>query len=1137
MIYLQPKPYSLRFYLIAIVVAVCALFCALRLNAQPKNSKPLFSQMSQKATGIHFLNKIEEDDSLNVFRYEYLYNGAGVGIGDFNNDGWNDIFFSGNTSANKLFINQQGFQFNDVSVAAAIRGNGTWSTGVSLADVNGDGLLDIYVCHSGSYKVPEQLSNELFINQGSKNNIPVFKEMAKAYGLDAPGTQSTQAAFFDYDRDGDLDMFLLNHSNHSYNPFLNTKKIRSIPNPNFGNRLFRCDRTADSGIVYKDVTLEAGITNNALNFGLSVTVSDINKDGWPDIYTTSDYTERDCLYMNNHDGTFTDGLEKSLTHISKYSMGADIADYNNDGRPDIYTLDMLPEDNRRQKLLKGPDEYEQYHLLIDSGYYHQQMRNMLQLNMGIDDNGMSRFSEIGQLAGISNTDWSWAGLFADFDNDGWKDLVVTNGYLRDYTDMDFLKYTAADAQKEALKNGNLNYKTYDLVKKMPSIKLSNYIFRNNHDLTFSDVTKAWGLQKPTVSNAAAYADLDNDGDLDLVVCNNNEPPIIYRNNQTDLYPAHYLKVRFEGKGLNTKAYGAKASLLTDDGLTQYQELYPVRGYQSTNAPELFFGVPRNKKIKSISITWPRGLTNVINEVTPNEVLIVREPGTESILSVTSPAKQRLFKDVTNVAGIDFIHRENEFVDFKAEVLLPYQLSREGPALAKGDVDKDGREDVFVGGAIGQSAALYLQTSDGKFELLQSQPWVADSACEDVNAIFFDVDNDDDMDLYVVSGGNEYDDGSPEYADRLYLNDGRGNFQKVNSALPNMPSSKKAVAAGDFDNDGDRDLFVGGRGVPGSFPIASRSYILRNDSEKGKINFTDVTKDVAPDVSEPGMVTVAEWVDLDNDKFPELMIAGDWMSVVLFKNDKGKLRDVSKQAGLTNLHGMWSALTAADVDSDGDTDFVIGNCGLNNQFKASVTEPMTLYAEDFDSNGTIDPLICYFIQGKSYPMASRDELLDQIVPLRKKFIKYRDYADATITDIFPAEKIKSANTYQCTELASGILYNEGGLRFSFTPLPLPAQFSRIYGIEVNDLDRDGAKDILVSGNFFPYRVQLGHADASLGLFLKGSGNTSFVGIDASESGCYVGGDVRGMLSLKDGSNNNWLIFGKNDAAVQVLKIER
>lgn len=1119
------------------LLLVCSLSIPVgKTAAQQKTVRPLFTLMTQKQTGVHFLNQIEEDDSLNVFSYEYLYNGAGVGIADFNSDGWNDLFFSGNTSPNKLFINQKGFQFSDVTSAAKVGGNGTWSTGVSIVDINADGLPDIYVCHSGRYDDPKKLSNELFVNQGAKTGTPVFREVAKDYGLDLPGTQSTQAAFFDFDLDGDLDMFLLNHSNHSYNPFLNTKKIRSVPHLNFGNRLFRCDRTAGNSVMYKDVTQSAGITNNALNFGLSVTVSDINGDGWPDIYTTSDYTERDCLYINNRNGTFTDALEKSIAHISKYSMGADIADYNNDGRPDIYTLDMLPEDNRRQKMLKGPDEYDQYHLLIDSGYYHQQMRNMLQLNMGIDDNGISRFSEIGQLAGISNTDWSWAGLFADFDNDGWKDLFVTNGYLRDYTDMDFLKYTAADAQKEALKNGNLNYKTYDLVKKMPSNKLDNYIFRNNHDLTFSDVTASWGLKKPGVSNAAAYADLDNDGDLDLVICNNNEPATIYRNNQTDISGASYLKIRCKGKGMNSLGYGVRTSLQTDDGLTQYQELYPVRGYQSSNSPEFLYGIPAGKKIQSVAVTWPGGKTTVLKDIPSNQEILLSEPDSANKISNPVSTRARLFKDVTASTGIDFVHRENEFVDFKAEVLLPYQLSREGPALAKADVNNDGHEDVFLGGAIGQAGVLYLQKGDGKFEVSSSQPWVADSTCEDVNALFFDADGDADLDLYVVSGGNEYDEGSPEYADRIYLNDGKGTFQRIKDGLPAMTSSKQAIAAGDFDNDGDQDLFIGGRSMPGSFPLASRSYILRNDSKKEAILFTDVTNEIAPGLISPGMTKVAEWQDLDKDHFPELVVAGDWMGILLFKNEKGKLKNITQQSGLSGLDGMWSALTSADIDNDGDTDFVVGNCGLNNQFKASVKEPMTIYATDFDDNGTIDPILCYYIQGKSFPMASRDELLDQIVALRKKFVKYKDYADATINDIFPQQKLKSATTFQCTELASGILVNNGNFNFQFKPLPIEAQFSRMNGIEVSDYDGDGINDILISGNFFPYRVQLGYADASLGLLMKGSKDASFTPLSAAQSGCYVGGDVRGMVSVKDKSNNKWMLFAKNDAAVQVLKIQ-
>lgn len=1119
------------------------------LHAQQSPPATLFSLLDEKKTGIFFLNQIREDDSLNVMRYEYLYNGAGVGIGDFNNDGLNDIFFSGNTGPDKLFLNKGDFKFQDVTKQARITGNGTWSTGVSIADVNGDGLLDIYVCHSGKYDDPAKLSNELFINQGIVNGMPVFKDMAKEYGLDAPGTQSTQAVFFDYDKDGDLDMFLLNHSNHTYNPFLNTRKIRSTPDFNFGNRLFRQDKDVNGKIHFTDVTLSAGIINNPLNFGLSVTVSDVNKDGWPDLYTTSDYTEKDCFYINNRDGTFTESLEKSFTHISKYSMGSDIADYNNDGRPDILTLDMLPEDNHRQKLLKGPDEYDQYHLLLDSGYYHQQMRNMLHLNQGTDDKGNLRFSEIGQLAGISNTDWSWAGLFADFDNDGWKDLFISNGYLRDFTDLDFLKYKVPDAKMEAARQGNQNFKTYDLVRQMPSNKLSSYIFHNNKDLSFSNVTADWGVNKPSISNAAAYGDLDNDGDLDLVICGNNEPARVYRNNESVSKKNHYVTIRLTGRGMNTRALGAKATLTTTDGVSQYQELYPVRGYQSSMAPELFFGFPKEQSVRQIKIIWPDDKVTVLNDPAADRIINLAEDDSTGISIVgasaaSSPAtgKTRLFTDITGTSGLSFRHRENDFVDFKEEPLLPYQLSRQGPALAKADVNGDGLEDVFIGGAIGQPGQLYLQTKDGKFKLAPSQPWTADADHEQVNALFFDADNDGDMDLYVVSGGNEYTDQSPLFQDQLYINDGRGNFTKAEGALPPMLSSKFAIAAGDFDHDGDLDLFVGGRGLSGSFPLPSKSYILRNDSKKGVIHFTDVTDEVCKDLRLPGMVTSALWVDLQKDHYPELLIAGDWMPVRLFHNDKGQLSDISAKSGLAHLSGMWTSITAADLNGDGNIDFILGNCGYNNQFKASIAEPMTLYAADFDDNGTIDPIICYYIKGKSYPMASRDELLDQIVPLRKRFVKYTDYADATIQDIFPAEKIAAAKKFTCEQLASGILYNQGNGQFSFTPLPLAAQFSKVFAAVADDFDGDGIKDILLSGNFFPYRTQLGRCDASLGVLLKGeaplNGNgQQFKAVDPAESGCYIGGDVRGMVEIKNGSGEKMLIIAKNDDAIQVLKTNK
>ncbi|MEO5683825.1 MAG: VCBS repeat-containing protein [Chitinophagaceae bacterium] len=1104
-------------------------------TAQKQQAGKLFTLLNEKQTGVSFLNMIKEDDALNVLQYEYLYNGAGLGVGDFNNDGLPDIFFSGNTTANKLFLNKGNLQFKDITSQAGVAGNNTWSTGVSVADVNGDGLPDIYVCHSGKYADPEKLSNELFINQGLKDGLPGFKNMAHEYGLDAPGTQSTQAAFFDYDGDGDLDMFLLNHSNHTYNPFLNTRKVRSTPDFSFGNRLFRNDRAANNNMHFTDVTLQAGIINNALNFGLSVTVSDVNKDGWPDIYTTSDYTERDCFYVNNHDGTFTESLSKSFAHISKYAMGADIADYNNDGRPDVFTLDMLPGDNHRQKLLKGPDEYDQYHLLLDSGYYHQQMRNMLQLNQGADEKGDMRFSEIGQLAGVSNTDWSWSGLFADFDNDGWKDLFISNGYLRDFTDLDFLKYKMADAKGAAVKKGNFDYQTYELVSKMPSNKLSNYIFQNNHQLGFTNKSADWGLTNPAVSNAAAYADLDNDGDLDLIVCNNNEPAMIYRNNQNELLHNHYIKLRLQGAGLNTKAYGAKVIVTAADGSVQYQELYPVRGYQSTTTQELLFGFPAQQAIRQLVITWPGGKETILQNVAADQAITVKQE--EALKPVPAPlGASRLFSDITATAGLFFIHKENDFVDFKDEVLLPYQLSKQGPAIAKADVNGDGLEDVFMGGAIEQAGVLFLQTNNNQWVPASQQPWMVDSASEEVNAVFFDADKDGDMDLYVVSGGNEYGDQSPEYADQLYVNDGKGNFTKATNALPAMLSSKQAIAVGDFDNDGDADLFVGGRAVPGAFPLPARSYLLRNDSKNGTIVFTDVTASLAPLLQKPGMVTAAAWTDTENDHYPELLICGDWMPLMLFQNNKGKLEDISQKAGLSNTGGMWSAVTASDADGDGDIDFILGNCGLNNQFKASGKEPMSMYVADFDDNGTIDPVVCYYIQGKSYPMASRDELLDQVVSLKKKFVTYADYADATINDIFPKEKLAQAQVLHCEELSSGVLYNQGNNKFTFTALPLAAQFSKINSILTDDFNKDGIPDIFIAGNYFPYRIQLGKCDASFGLLLEGKGHGTYEPADPAKTGCYADGDVRGVVEVKNKAGEHLLIISKNDAAVQVLKVE-
>lgn len=1112
-----------------LTVTVCAR------PAVAQSPSPLFTLLKPQSTDLKFTNTIRENDSLHVLIYEYLYNGHGIGIADFNNDGLQDVFISGNEVSHKLFLNKGDFRFEDVTRHAGVKGNGTWGTGVSIADVNADGLPDIYVCHSGKFP-GAKLVNELFINHGLVKGVPQFREEAKVYGLDAPGSQSTQAAFFDYDRDGDLDMFLLNHSLHTHNAFLNTRKLRATPDMRYGNRLFRNDMqlAANGTPVFTDVTQTSGIINNPINYGLSVNVSDINQDGWPDLYTTSDYTEQDCYYVNNGDGTFTQSIKKSFHHTSKFSMGADIADFNNDALPDVFTLDMLPEDNHRQKLLKGPDQYDQYHLLIDSGFYRQHMRNMLHLNRGVDPEGNVRFSEIGQLAGVSNTDWSWAGLLADFDNDGWKDLLVTNGYLRDFTDLDFLKYTFADAQYKAATEGRSDFKTYALVQKMPSNKLGNYVFRNNGDLTFTNKTESWGLDVPSISNAAAYTDFDNDGDLDLLIGNNNEPVMLWRNNSAS--DGKWVQLKLEGDGANTSAFGACVWLYSD-GKIQYLEQYPVRGFQSSVSPVLHFGL-QSAKVDSLKIQWPSGRTTVLSNVPAGRLIALRE---QDHVVTHAPSKEPegeglLFSVAPDDQGIPFKHSENDFIDFKVEVLMPYQLSRMGPALAKADVNGDGNEDVFVGGALGQPGALFLHRSDGKFESSPVTALTNDAAHEDVNALFFDADQDGDADLYVVSGGNEYEDHSLEYQDRLYLNDGKGEFTKAINALPPMGSSKQAVAAGDFDRDGDLDLFVGGRGKAGSFPLPSRSYVLRNDSEKGQVKFTDITASIASGLEFPGMVTTADWCDVDADGFPELIIAGDWMPVMLFRNENGALKDISKDAGLLNTAGQWGALTTSDIDGDGDIDILAGNAGSNTQYKPSADEPMTMHVGDFDNNGNIDPIVSYFIQGKSYPMASRDELLDHLRMLRNKFIRYADYADATIETVFTKEQLSQARVLQCNEARTMIFLNNGDLTFTPKALPLEAQFSKTSSIIIDDFDRDEKKDLLLLGNFYPYRPQLGESDASFGLYLKGDGHGTFIPIAPHACGLFADGDVRSAVIVKSASGKRRLVVGRNDDEVQVVVIK-
>ena len=1093
-------------------------FVLFLLQRCEKKDTPLFTRLAPINSGIDFENTIVETPEINILTYEYTYNGGGVAAGDFNNDGLCDLFFTGNTVSNRLYLNQGGLRFKDITVTAMVGGRKKWKTGVTLADVNSDGWLDIYVCYSGPDS-SQSLSNELYINNKSEGE-PTFTEQAGLYGLDAPGTFSTQASFFDYDRDGDLDMFLINHGNHFYSPFINTNKLRNTRHPNFGNRLYRNDSLPssvsagkESQPYFTEVSQAAGIHGGGINFSLGVSVSDVNEDGWPDIYVSNDYEEQDYLYLNNKNGTFTDCTKASFGHLSRNGMGTDIADYNNDGRPDLIEVDMWPEDNFRQKLLKGPDDYNRYRLMIDSGFHHQQMRNTLQLNRGVDQAGIPIFSEIGQLAGVSATDWSWAPLFADFDNDGNKDLFVTNGYLRDFTSMDFLKYTVEEEKKAAIGRGEV-LSLFKLISKMSSTKTSDYIFKNNGDVTFSNVTKEWGIFLPNLSFGAAYADLDNDGDLEIITNNTNETATVWNNHASEKKLGNHIKVKLKDMPHNPFGIGAKV-FLESEGRSQLQEIYLSRGFQSSVEPIAHFGLGNVNPTK-IKVVWPDGKQSEIETGLNYNLVEVSYRSATSAKPDLSVRPVTFLQDVTKESGIDFIHHENSFVDFDREPLLPYQLSRHGPALAVGDVDADGRDDFFVGGAAGQKSVLYIGQGDGKFKRGVSQPWEIDFAKEDVGATFFDVEGDGDLDLFVVSGGNEFENGSSDLDDRLYINLGNRKFVKaLANATPPDHINGSCVAAADFDRDGDIDLFVGGRNRNSNFPLSAPSAILRNESSKANnlIKLELATKEVNPALREVGMVTDAIWTDFNNDQWPDLLIVGEWMSIRLFENRKGKLVEVI-DGSLQAAKGLWNRVVGSDLDDDGDLDYVIGNAGTNLPFRASLEDPLVMYYGDFNNDGRIDPIICQSIDGKHYPIASRDELLQQMSSLKKKYQSYASYANATIEDVIGKEMVQEASRVEVNMLESIVLENIGKGKFKTHLLPLSAQFSSARGFIVKDFNKDGRKDILLSGNFYPYKTQIGASDAGIGTCLLGVDKMEYKAIEIEI--CEANKDVRNMILLREGT---------------------
>ncbi|RRB04710.1 VCBS repeat-containing protein [Larkinella rosea] len=1092
----------------------------------PDNAPPLFTSLTPEQTGVTFANNLTEGLNTNVLMYEYFYNGGGVAVGDLNNDGLEDIYFSGNMVPNQLYLNKGNLKFQDVTATAGVAGReGPWRTGVSMADVNGDGRLDLFVSYSGSLP-PQKRIPQLFINDGpDAQGVPHFSEQTAKWGLDKPG-QTTQGTFFDYDHDGDLDLFLLNH-NPQLLPILDpdaTANLMKQDNPEIGVRLLR-----NVGNRFEDITQKAGLSSSVLSYGLGLGVSDLNGDGWPDLYISNDYNVPDFLYLNNKNGTFTDQLQSSMGHVSHFSMGNDVADVNNDSRPDIMTLDMLPEDNRRQKLLMSPDNYEKYDLSVNSGFYHQHMRNMLHINegFGASNSGNSRpaaqrttplFSEIGQMAGISNTDWSWAPLLADFDNDGWKDLYVTNGFVRDFTNLDFMKY-----KNDYLQNNQNNIKRQnilELVYKIPASDVSNYAFKNNGDLTFSDVSRAWGMNQPSNSNGAVYADLDNDGDLDLVINNLNKPAFIYRNEADSRLKNHYLRVKLQGTGANGFGLGTKVTLY-QKGKQQFLEQMPSRGYQSSVSTILHFGLGKDTGIDSLRVVWPTGKQQILIHPKADQLLVVSEKNAKTALR-PAPAASPLFTEIKSPVAYQPL--KNKLNDFKRQPLLVNPLSFAGPCLVKADVNGDGREDVFVGGGSGQAGAVYLQQANGQF-LPKAQPTLeADKASEDADAVFFDANGDGSPDLYVVSGG--YADFLPDDSrlqDRLYLNDGKGNFAKAAGALPVMHTSKSCVRVADVNGDGKPDLFVGGRVIPGRYPETPPSFLLIND---GKAHFTDQTANLAPQLQRIGMVTDAAWTDLNGDKKPELVLVGDWMPVTVFGNSDGKWTDQTKTYFEKEYRGWWNKVLVDDLNGDGKPDLVIGNQGLNTQCKASDKEPAELFYKDFDDNGSVDPIMCFYIQGKSYPYVTRDELLDQMSIMRPRFPDYSSYADATMKTIFSEDELKDVNRLEANHLRTTYFESRTQGKWQEKPLPVEVQVSPVFALTSLDYDHDGHKDLLVGGNIERARLRFGKYDANYGVLLKGNGKGQFTYVPQPQSGFQLKGDVRSFLPV-----GNTVFVGINQQGIK------
>ncbi len=1098
---------SLRIKFLVPLSIIC-LILLVSCTSVIDSSEKQFKAISKEDTGIRFQNTLTENDSLNYFSYSYLYMGGGVAAGDINNDGLTDLFFTGNMVSNKLYLNQGNLKFKDITKNAGISGSKQWFTGVTMADVNNDGFIDIYCSVAGK---SGSKNNLLYINNGDST----FTEKAKEYGIDDKGN-SVQGTFFDYDLDGDLDLYVANYpptrfsAPNDYYLFKmgNVKDVET-------DKLYRNDEGH-----FTNVTDSSGVRSFGLT--LSATIGDLNEDGWPDIYVSNDFSTPDYMYLNNQDGTFKEVVKQATKQTSFYGMGVDIADYNNDGLLDIIQVDMDAKNNRRAKANMASMNPAIFWGTVNAGFHYQYMHNSLQMNAGVINDDLPDFSNTSRLAGISSTDWSWGPLFADLDNDGWKDIFISNGTRREINNRDYFN----ELGKVANKRDSLLERSLAI----PSEKIDNFVFKNKGDLTFERANTKWGISYKGFSNGCVYVDLDNDGDLEIVTNNIDDYASVFEN--TNAQKNNYLAITLKGPQKNSHGLGTRV-YITTSGKTQMQELTLTRGFQSSVAPKLHFGLGKEQSIEELKVVWPDKKQQLIKNVNSNQLLTLEHKNATIIAAKIPEKKTKIFTTILpDSLGLHHKHSENIYNDFKKEILLPHKTSSFGPSMAIGDLNGDGLEDIYIGGASQYPGGLYFQTKEG-FIKQSIEAIEKDNRHEDLGAHIFDADNDGDNDLYVVSGGNEYDKDSEMLQDRLYINNGGGEFSKSISALPKMITSGSRVYAEDYDKDGDLDLFVAGRLVPGNYPLPANSYLLENVSEKGVPKFINVTSKKASEFHELGMVTGASWTDFDNDGWTDLIIVGEWMPIKVFKNEEGELVDISKQMGVEDTSGWWFSIKEGDFDKDGDIDFILGNLGLNYKYQAKEEETFDIYFYDFDSNNTKDIVLSYFNDGEKFPVRGRQCSSDQMPGIKAKFKNYESFSNATLEDVYTDKYLEDALHYQVKSFASIYLENADGT-FKIHQLPIEAQTTNINQILVQDFDHDGNLDALLAGNLYGSEVETPRADAGIGLFLKGIGNGSFKPINARDSGFYVSGDVKDMATIKTASSN-YIICAKNDDYLQLLKL--